>query len=112
MKRTTNLYLNDILEAISMIEEYTRDLNKSDFERDLKVQDAVIRRFEIIGEATKNISPTLRNRYPDIPWRDVAGFRDVLIHEYFGIDAGRVWGVIEDYLPKLKSQINEIIERD
>jgi uncharacterized protein with HEPN domain len=109
MKRTTKLYLNDILEAISMIEEYTRGLDKSDFEKDRIVQDAVVRRFEIIGEATKNIPPVFKKKYPEIPWRDVAGFRDVLIHGYFGVDVNRVWGVIEDYLPKLKSQISKIM---
>jgi uncharacterized protein with HEPN domain len=110
MKRTITLYLNDILEAVSMIEEYTRGLDKSNFEKDRKVQDAVVRRFEIIGEATKNIPNTFRMKYPEIPWRDLAGFRDVLIHGYFGVDVNRVWGVIEDYLPKLKSQLAEIME--
>ena len=110
MKRTTKLYLNDILEAISLIEDYTRGLEKVDLEKNIQLQDAVIRRFEIIGEATKNIPPSFRKKYPEIPWRDVAGFRDVLIHGYFGVDVNRVWGVIEDYLPELKSRISDIMD--
>jgi uncharacterized protein with HEPN domain len=110
MKRTTKLYLTDILEAISAIEEYTQGMSKSGFEKDRMTQDAVIRRFEIIGEATKNIPPAFRKKHPQVPWRDIAGFRDVLIHGYFGADANRIWGVIDDYLSELKSEIAKIIE--
>ncbi len=112
MMRKVDLYLNDILEAISMIGEYTRGVTKSDFSRDRKCQDAVIRRFEIIGEASKNIPNSFRQKHPGVPWRDMAGLRDVLVHEYFGVDASRVWGVVEDDLPKLRKQIADILSHD
>jgi uncharacterized protein with HEPN domain len=74
------------------------------------VQDAVIRNFEIIGEATKRLSPEIRAAYPDVPWQQVAGFRDVLIHDYLKVNLNRVWGVIEQNLPELKATVEAILQ--
>ncbi len=78
-ERDIGVYLEDILESIAKIEEYCQDLSAGEFLQRTQVQDAVVRRLEIIGEAVKNIPPVIRNKYPEIPWRDIAGTRDVLI---------------------------------
>ena len=109
MKRDSRLFVQDILESIEKIETYTQGLTIQDFFQNDQIQDAVVRRFEIIGEATKNLPKELRDRYPDIPWRTIAGLRDVLIHSYFKINSELVWDVIDQQLPNLKSQIQRIL---
>ncbi len=103
------LYLSNIFECIERIESYTRD-GKEVFLQTTIIQDAVIRNFEIIGEATKRLSPEIRAVYPDVPWQQVAGFRDVLIHDYLKVNLNRVWGVIEQNLPQLKATIEAILQ--
>jgi uncharacterized protein with HEPN domain len=103
------LYLTHILECIEWIESYTRD-GYAAFVESRKTQDAVFRNFEVMGEATKRLSQNVRDAYPDVPWRRVAGLRDVLIHDYFGIDPDEVWGVVQANLPKLKQQIEAILQ--
>jgi uncharacterized protein with HEPN domain len=110
VKRDIRLFLEDILEGISRIDEYTAGKTQKEFLRDHLVQDAVIRRLEIIGEAAKNIPEDFWANYPNVPWRQIAGLRDVLIHGYFGVNVGRVWLVIENDLPDLKSRIIEILK--
>ena len=112
MKRNRKLYLQDIWESILAIEEYTQTLSEEEFYKTRQVQDAVIRRLEIIGEAVKNIDKDFRNKYPDIPWKKIAGLRDVVIHEYFGVKLERVWSVIKRDLPDLKQRILLIMERE
>lgn len=102
------IYLGDILDRIERIESYTQE-GKDRFYQSLLIQDAVIRCFEVIGEAVKQLSPEIRKKYPEITWRKIAGFRDILIHSYTGINVDEVWGVIKDNLPKLKQQIQQII---
>jgi uncharacterized protein with HEPN domain len=104
------LYIQDILESIEAIEEYVQSTTEEQFYRNRQVQDAVLRRLEIIGEAVKNLDEDFRNRYPEIPWKKVAGLRDVLIHEYFGVSLKRVWRVIKIDLVDLKLQISRIWE--
>lgn len=101
------LFLEDILEAIERIEEYTGDMDFESFARDKKTFDAVIRNLEIIGEAAKNISADFKNDYPEINWRGIAGMRDKLIHGYFGVDPGIVWETIQKRLPELRDQLNK-----
>lgn len=101
-------YLQHILDAIDQIREYTRD-GRQAFLQDAKTQDAVIRKFEIIGEATKRLSAEARNRRPDIAWREIAGLRDVLIHNYMGVNLQRVWGVVERDLDPLRQAIVELL---
>jgi uncharacterized protein with HEPN domain len=105
------IYLGDILERIERIESYTQD-GKEAFYQSLLIQDGVIRCFEVIGEAVKHLSPEITQNYSEVSWRTIAGFRDVLIHNYMGINLDEVWGVIEVNLPNLKDQIRQIISKE
>jgi len=98
------LYLIHIWESIQRIESYSLD-GKAAFLSSNIMQDAIIRNFEIIGEATKHISPELRQSHPEIQWRELAGFRDVLIHNYMGVDLVEVWNIIKNELPQIKSSL-------
>ncbi len=108
-KRDEMVFLEDILECIEKIEDYIRNLTEKEFEDNSEKQDAVIRRIEIIGEAVKNISNGTRKKYPDIRWREIAGMRDIIIHQYFGVTIGLVWRVATSDLPILKEKIEMII---
>lgn len=103
------LYLLNILESITRIQEYTRDGHDA-FVTNRMIQDAVIRNFEIMGEATKRLSQEIREAYPDVDWRDVAGFRDVLIHNYLAVDLVLVWNIIDTRMPALKLQIQAMLQ--
>jgi len=108
--RDVRLYLEDILESITLIIQYCGDLTKDEFEEEIEKQDSIIRRLEIIGEAARQIPDNLKMENPDIPWRDIGDFRNVLVHEYFGLKIDRVWRVIHKDLPKLKEQIEKLIQ--
>lgn len=108
MRRDTNLFVQDILNSIKDIESFSKGLTKEKFSYDKLRQSAIIRQLEIIGEAAKNIPNSFREKYPNIPWRRIAGFRDVLSHAYFGVDIGRVWSIVEKDLPGLKKEIEKI----
>lgn len=95
MKRGVKPLLGDILECIERIEEYANGVSEDDFGGDIQLQDAIIRRLEIIGEATKNIGMDFKIKYPDVDWKRIAGMRDVLTHAYFGVNVERVWVVIK-----------------
>ena len=112
MKQKDIVYIKHIKDAIKSILEYTKDANKESFNSNELIQDAVIRRIEIIGEAAKNVSNEFIDKYSDIPWKKIVGMRDKLIHGYFNVDVGRVWNVIIDEIPVLKEQIEEIIEKE
>ncbi len=108
MIRKPALYIQDIWESILAIEEYAGAFTEDEFYANRQVQDAVIRRLEIIGEAVKNIEEGIRNRYPDIPWKSIAGMRDVVAHEYFGVKLIRIWEVVKKDLPELKQKFARI----
>lgn len=108
MKRDIKVYIEDILESISRIEEYVKDLDEAEFYGNSEKQDAVLRRLEIIGEAVKNIPQDVRDKYPEIPWKQIAGMRDVVIHEYFGVNLGRIWKVIQADMKDIKNNINKV----
>jgi len=110
MKRNTLVFLEDILEMINLIEATTKHKSKKDFLKDKNLPDATLRRIEVIGEAVKNIPFSLRNKYPLVDWKVIAGTRDVLIHSYFGVDLGKVWDVVVRDIPKLKGQITLIYQ--
>ena len=95
MSRDYKLYLEDILEAADKIDNYVRGLSLSQFMQDEMRIDAVIRNLEIIGEATKNLPPGLRKKYPAIEWRKIAGLRNITIHAYFSVDLNIIWEVVK-----------------
>ena len=108
MKRDL-VYLRHILDAISKIESYVA-VGRNVFMATSHWQDAVVRQLEIVGEATKRISDELRSKYPEIPWRRIAGMRDVLIHDYMGLDLSVVWEVTQRDLPELKQKIEALLK--
>ena len=110
MKRDVIVYVEDILECIAKIEEYTEDITESGFYENTQAQDAVLRRLEIIGEAVKHVPQDIRDKYPEIPWKKVAGMRDVLIHAYFGVNVKRVWEVVRKDISDLKNNITKVKE--
>ncbi|MBI4455416.1 MAG: DUF86 domain-containing protein [Acidobacteria bacterium] len=101
----------DIREAIKRIESYTRNLTYQAFLKDTKTQDAVVRNLEIIGEAVKNLSTDFRRRHQGVDWKQIAGFRDRLIHGYFGVNWDILWNVITEKVPELEVQI-EALQRE
>jgi len=102
--------LNDIREAIARIKQYLSGLSYEVFLKDEKTQDAVIRNLEIIGEAAKNLSGDIKKRYPFLPWKKLAGIRDRLIHQYFGVNFDIVWNVARNELLRLQTEIKKIIK--
>jgi uncharacterized protein with HEPN domain len=108
MTRDLRLYIEDILGSIAKIERYTNDVNENEFLTDTQIQDSVLRRLEIIGEAVKNIPDDFRNKYPQIPWKRIAGLRDVLIHEYFGVNLRRAWKVVKEDILSLKQEMLKV----
>ena len=109
-KRDVKLYVRDILEAIKAIEKFVEGMDFESFKEDDKTSSAVIRKFEIIGEATKNIPQSIKEKYPHIPWKEMAGFRDRLIHFYFGIKYDIVWDTIKLRLPELRNNIEKVLK--
>lgn len=104
-----SLYLIHIRDAIRKILDYTAEGRES-FMSDSMKQDAVVRNFEIIGEATKRLSDDVKTRRPEIRWRDVAGFRDILIHAYEGVDYLEVWNIVEHHLPELHDAVDALLD--
>ena len=112
MKKADIVYLKHIRDAISRIEEYTKAVGYEDFIKNDLIQDGVIRQLEIIGEATKRISTQFKSNNPHIPWRDIAGMRDKLIHDYFGVDIEAVWDTVKRDIPALKKEVKKILSED
>lgn len=108
MSKDITVYLDDILEAIDKIKEYVGDMDEASFSQSSVVEDAVIRRLSIIGEAAAKIPENVRKDFPDVPWRKIVGLRNVVIHEYSGISMGRVWLVIQNELLKLQDSITQM----
>ncbi len=106
--KSDKVYLAHIKDAIRDIETFTAKRTKKEFRESKLIQSAVIRQIEIIGEATKNLSSAIRNKHKDIPWKDIAGMRDMLIHEYFGVDLEAVWRTVTEDIPALKRQLLKI----
>ncbi len=109
MPRDFRVYLEDILGAISKIRRYTTGLSKQAFAGDEKTLDAVVRNLEVIGEAVKQLPADLRAREPGIEWQKIGGLRDILIHQYFGIDVDILWDIIQNKLPALEVSVSTLL---
>lgn len=110
MKKDNTVYLRHILDAITTLEGYLQGVNEKKFKTTSLLQDGAIRQIEIIGEAVRHISKDMRRTYPDVPWEDIAGMRNKLIHDYFGVDLDKVWLTTKEDLPLLKKQVMQILK--
>lgn len=109
MSRDYKLHLEDIREAGQKIGKYVSKMDRNAFEKDDKTIDAVVKNLEIIGEAVKKLPESVKTKYPDVEWKKMAGLRDILIHEYFGISLEIVWDIVQNKLPILEKQIKKIL---
>ena len=105
------VYLEDILESAEMIGSYLSDLSEGSFYNSTEKQDAVLRRIQIIGEAAKHIPAEYRKKWSQVPWKDIAGMRDIIVHEYFGITLGMIWKTAIEDIPELEHQVRQIIKQ-
>lgn len=105
-------YLDDIVQATQRVEEFTRGMDEARFRADAKTVYAVTRAFEVIGEATKNLPADVRARHPEIPWAEMAGMRDKLIHGYFGVDEAVLWETAQRSIPPLRKAIERALEAE
>jgi len=110
MKRDASLYLKDILDCIAKAQEFIGDLSYDDFVKDDKTSSAVVRKLEIIGEATKQLQKEVRDAHPELPWSEMAKMRDKIIHFYFGVDYEIVWKVVKERLPELKPLVEKVLK--
>jgi len=112
MSRTYKLYLNDILKAIDKIDRYTQDIEIDAFKADDMRVDSVLHNLMIIGEAVKNIPDDVREKEPEIRWRDIGRFRDRVVHHYFAIDLDIIWEIVQDHLPPLLNYVTQLLEEE
>jgi len=108
--RKTKVYIQDILKSCKKIIDYSKNTDYNDFKDNEMLQDAIIRNLEIIGEAVKNIPLEIKDNYSNIEWRKIAWLRDILIHDYFGVDLEIVWNIIKTKIPKLKITMEDILK--
>jgi len=108
--RNHRLYLKDIFEAMNAAQTFIEGMDFDAFATDDKTVSAVVRKLEIIGEATKNVPEDIRQQYPQVPWRNMAGMRDRIIHRYFAVNYTIVWDTVKDHLPPLQSIIGQILK--
>lgn len=109
-KRDVRLFVNDILESSEKIQKWIQGMTYEKFSQDTMIQDAVVRNLEIIGEAAKNIPEDLRAQHPKIPWKRVAGFRNIAIHDYFGVDLETVWKIATQGITEIKPHLQTMLE--
>ncbi|MCL5010514.1 MAG: DUF86 domain-containing protein [Patescibacteria group bacterium] len=110
MKKDPLVFLRHILESIVWIEKDTAGFSEQEFRRNVPIQDAVLRRLEIIGEAVRNLPEDFKDKHSSISWQDISDMRNQLIHHYFGVDLHTVWRVVQDDLPPFKRQIEKILK--
>jgi len=109
MSRNIALYLRDILENMELAEQFIGGCTYDEFKADAKTICAVLRCLEVVGEAAKNVPSHIRERYPTVPWKDMAGMRDRLIHFYFGVSYQKVWGAVKRDIPSIKPQVERVL---
>jgi len=109
VRQGDSAYLRHILDAVSRIDEYTEGMKREDFMSSNLHQDAVIRQVEVVGEAARKVSEETRERHTEVPWKDMAGIRDKLIHGYFGVDLDAVWDTVTEDIPRLKAMIQALL---
>ncbi len=110
-KRSWEVIFQDMLDAIAKIEQYTQDMDFDTFVTSSMAIDAVVRNIEIVGEASRHLDDAFRNQYPEIPWQKIAGIRNRIVHEYFGVDVSIIWFIVEKELNPLKQQLQKILNR-
>jgi uncharacterized protein with HEPN domain len=108
MPRDSRVYLEDVLDSIAKIRRYTRDLSFDEFQADERTVDAVVRNLEVVGEAVKNLGAEIRAQAPEVEWKKIAGLRDILIHEYFGVDSEVVWDIVVNKLDHLEDAVRTL----
>jgi uncharacterized protein with HEPN domain len=107
--KSDKIYILHIIDSMDQISEYTDQVSPEEFKENRLIQDAVIRNFEIIGEAAKNVSSRSREQFSQIPWKNMAGMRDKLIHNYMGVDLDAVWNTITDIIPSMRKKLAEVV---
>ncbi len=112
MKRNVISSIEDVLESIRKIESFSANILEEEFYTDELRQSAVLRELSVIGEAIKNIPSATREKYPSTPWKEIAGFRDVILHAYFEVIMKRVWNVLQEHLPALKKDMQDILKSE
>ena len=112
IKRLFSVYLEDMLQSMARIEEYLDDIDFIAFKTNYMLVDATIRNFEIIGEAAQNIPPKIQEKYPEIPWKKMYGLRNLISHEYFGIDYEMIWEIAKRNLPQNQKDLKKILEKE
>ncbi|MDP3043197.1 MAG: DUF86 domain-containing protein [bacterium] len=110
MEKDNKVFLEHILESIEFIENYIGGLSENDFFNSMEKQDAIVRRLEIIGEASRNLADNFKTANSHIAWRDITDFRNVLIHEYFGVNKDLIWKVVKKDIPELKKEIIKLLK--
>lgn len=109
MTKDYKIYIEDMLESIEYITKFLQNVSEAEFSQDVQVQDAVIRRLGIIGEAATRLTPEIREKASNIPWKSVIGLRNIVIHEYSNVSLGKVWDVVQHDVPSLKEELNKLL---
>ena len=112
ISRDYNLYIEDMLTSMQRIEEYIGEMEFRDFKMNYLIVDAIIRNFEIIGEASKNVPDEIKDKYPEIPWKKMYGLRNLIAHEYFGVDYEMIWEISKNNLPQNSIDLKNILEKE